>query len=132
MRGLEYICQGDYMAAPDRPTDTLARVLRALADPTRVRILGLLRGGEVCVCDLFESLGVPQPTASRHLAYLRRAGLVDAEKRGLWVYYRRAPHADSRIQAVVDEVCRCAAGLPVARRDAARFERRTGCRLPRQ
>ncbi len=66
-------------------------VFRALADPTRLRILQLLNSGELCVCDIVAHLGVPQPKASRHLAYLRRAGLVLARKEGLWSYYRLAP-----------------------------------------
>jgi ArsR family transcriptional regulator len=105
----------------------LDRVLKALADPTRVRVLGLLRGGEVCVCHIYESLGVPQPKASRHLAYLRRAKLVEATKRGLWVYYRLAPHSDRLIQAVVDAVHHFTSHSPATRRDAVRLEKRTGC-----
>lgn len=66
-------------------------VFRALSDQTRLRILNLLRGGELCVCHLVVVLGVPQPTASRHLSYLRRAGLVVARKDGLWNYYRLSP-----------------------------------------
>ncbi len=66
-------------------------VFRALSDRTRLRILNLLRDGEVCVCDLVAVLGVPQPTASRHLSYLRKAGLVVARKEGLWCHYRLAP-----------------------------------------
>ncbi|MCA9114316.1 MAG: winged helix-turn-helix transcriptional regulator [Planctomycetaceae bacterium] len=65
----------------------LETVFRALSDPTRLRILNLLRDGELCVCDLVNVLDVPQPTASRHLAYLRKAGLVLARKDGLWHYY---------------------------------------------
>ena len=64
------------------------RLFRAMADPTRLAILQLLRPGERCVCDLVDALRVPQPTASRHLAYLRRAGLVEARKQGQWSYYR--------------------------------------------
>jgi len=67
------------------------QVFRALADATRVRILHLLRGGALCVGDLVSVLGVPQPTASRHLAYLRRSGLVLAERRGQWSFYKLAP-----------------------------------------
>jgi len=63
-------------------------LFRALSDRTRLRILNLLRAGEVCVCDLVEALGVPQPTASRHLAYLRRVGLVATRREGQWSYYR--------------------------------------------
>lgn len=68
----------------------LETIFRALSDRTRLRIMNLLRGGELCVCDLVGVLDVPQPTASRHLAYLRRAGLVRARKEGLWHYYRLA------------------------------------------
>jgi ArsR family transcriptional regulator, arsenate/arsenite/antimonite-responsive transcriptional repressor len=70
---------------------TIDHVFRALADPTRLRILQLLSQGELCVCDIVDGLDVPQPKASRHLAYLRRAGLVLARKEGLWSYYRLAP-----------------------------------------
>lgn len=65
-------------------------VFRALSDPTRLRILNLLREGELCVCDLVSTLDVLQPAISRHLSYLRRTGLVHARKEGLWVYYRLA------------------------------------------
>ena len=69
-------------------------LFKALADATRLRILGLLLTGEVCVCDIHESLKIPQPKASRHLAYLRAAGLVDARKEGQWVHYRLSTSAD--------------------------------------
>lgn len=75
-------------------TNALTRydlVFRAVSDVTRLRILHLLRGGELCVCDLVRVLEVPQPTASRHLAYLRKAGLVRVRKEGLWSHYRLAP-----------------------------------------
>ena len=114
----------------DKHLTRLDRVLKALADPTRVRVLGLLRAGEVCVCHINESLGVPQPKASRHLAYLRRAGLVEATKRGLWVYYRLAPQTDPRIQTLIDAVHQAAAQSAAAQRDAIKLERRTGCCVP--
>ena len=69
-------------------------MFKALADATRLRILGLLLTGEVCVCDIHESLKIPQPKASRHLAYLRRAGLVETRREGLWIHYRMATLAD--------------------------------------
>jgi ArsR family transcriptional regulator len=75
-------------------TDSLkasSQLLKALADPVRLRILHLLlEAGEVCVCHLHEALNLPQPTVSRHLAYLRRNGLVYGRKEGLWVHYRVA------------------------------------------
>src|ERR1700682_5743300 len=70
---------------------SVERIFRALADPTRVRILHLLREGPLCVGDLVAVLRVPQPTASRHLAYLRKSGLVHDERRGPWSFYRLAP-----------------------------------------
>jgi ArsR family transcriptional regulator len=65
-------------------------MFRAFSDPTRLRILHLLREGELCVGDIVKVLQVPQPTASRHLAYLRRAGLVVTRKNGLWSFYKLA------------------------------------------
>lgn len=66
-------------------------VFRALSDRTRLRILNLLQGGELCVCQIVAVLDVPQPTASRHLSYLRKARLVASRKEGLWMHYRLAP-----------------------------------------
>ena len=65
-------------------------IFRAFSDRTRLRILCLLTQEEMCVGDLVRVLQVPQPTASRHLSYLRRAGLVDTRRDGLWVHYRLA------------------------------------------
>ena len=67
------------------------QLFRVMADPIRLRILHLLRGGELCVGDLVTVLKVPQPTASRHLAYLRRAGLISARKNSYWTFYSLAP-----------------------------------------
>src|SRR4029077_6054350 len=96
-----YICQYEYMS---RPVSEMENLLKALADETRLRILGLLLTGEVCVCDIHESLKIPQPKASRHLAYLRRAGLVAARRDGLWMHYRLAPLADPLVAAIGDTV----------------------------
>jgi ArsR family transcriptional regulator len=79
----------------------LDQVFGALADPTRRRILGLVAAGEVCVCHIHEALDVPQPTASRHLAHLRKAGLVETRRDGLWVHYRLATLEDPAISGVV-------------------------------
>lgn len=77
-------------AARPPGTDTLVEVFRALGDETRLRILALLKDGEVCVCHIHGGLRLPQPTVSRHLAYLRRAGLVEARRDGVWMHYRLA------------------------------------------
>lgn len=79
----------------------LTDVYAALADPTRLRMLALLRDGEICVCHIHASLAVPQPTASRHLAYLRKAGLVEARRAGTWMHYRLSPIANPVVAAVV-------------------------------
>ena len=68
--------------------DTLEQLFKALADDTRLRILALLASGEVCVCTIHGALDLPQPAVSRHLAYLRKSGLVAARRDGLWMHYR--------------------------------------------
>ncbi len=65
-----------------------AQMFKALGDETRLRILGLLNHGELCVCDIMEVLRLPQSTASRHLAYLKNAGWVTGTRRGKWMYYQ--------------------------------------------
>jgi ArsR family transcriptional regulator len=73
------------------PLDQATRLLKAFADPVRLRLLNLLSDGrEVCVCHLHGALELPQPNVSRHLAYLRKGGLVIGRKDGLWVHYRLA------------------------------------------
>ena len=74
--------------AQSMPADLM---FRALSDPTRLRILHLLLAGELCVCDLVAVIAVPQPTASRHLAYLRRTHLVVPRREGAWIYYALTP-----------------------------------------
>ena len=111
----------------DHELQAVDRVFKALADPTRVRILGLLAAGEICVCHIHESLRLPQPLVSRHLAYLRRSGLVETRKAGLWVYYRIAPGGDSLTRTLLDVVYHCLGHLPTVARDGKRLERKTGC-----
>jgi ArsR family transcriptional regulator, arsenate/arsenite/antimonite-responsive transcriptional repressor len=82
--------------------EALTGVYAALADSTRLRILALLRDGEICVCHIHASLDVPQPTASRHLAYLRKSGLVDARREGIWMHYRLTPIDNPVVATVVD------------------------------
>jgi DNA-binding transcriptional ArsR family regulator len=98
-------------------------VLRAAGEPTRLRLLSLLRQGAACVCELQATLGVPQPTVSRHLAALRAAGLVTCARRGTRVVYSLGP-ADSPqtkvLRAILARGCECE---PVLRSDLARFRR---------
>ncbi len=80
----------------------LESVFQALADRTRLRILGLLADGELCVCYFVEILGDPQPKISRHLAYLRRAGIVEVRRDGKWMHYRLVKPADAGLAKVLD------------------------------
>jgi ArsR family transcriptional regulator, arsenate/arsenite/antimonite-responsive transcriptional repressor len=76
--------------------EQLAGVLKAVADPTRLRLLSLVaahEGGEACVCDLTAPVGLAQPTVSHHLKVLVDAGLLARDKRGIWAYYRLVPRA---------------------------------------
>jgi len=79
-----------------------ARLFAALADPTRLRLLNLMNGREVCVCYFVEILKQSQPKISRHLAYLRRAGIVCARREGKWMHYRIERPADGGAAAVLD------------------------------
>jgi ArsR family transcriptional regulator len=112
------------------PLVRLADLFRALGDETRLRILGLLLGGEVCVCDIHESLRISQPKASRHLAYLRRAGLVEARRAGLWVHYRLADSPEPVMDVLRQAVAHALGHLEGVRRDAERLQKRTGCCPP--
>src|SRR5882672_7026239 len=95
-----YICQGEYMT---RLSD-IEDLLKTLADGTRLRILALLVAGEVCVCEIHDTLKLPQPTVSRHLAYLRRSGLVETRREGLWIHYRLGRFSDPVLGAIGDAV----------------------------
>ncbi len=63
-------------------------LLKAFSDPSRLRILHLLRKGETCVGDIVSILNLTQPTVSRHLLYLKKSGLIEAQKKGLWIFYQ--------------------------------------------
>jgi ArsR family transcriptional regulator len=104
----------------------LRTVFRALADQTRLRILNLLQGGELCVCHLVAVLDVPQPTASRHLAYLRRAGLVVARKEGLWMHYRLVPARSKSHEALLQCLAQCFLEDGVFVRDIEKLRGRVG------
>lgn len=106
-----------------RPRSAANHMFRAFSDPTRVRILALLSRGERCVGDLVEVLGVPQPTASRHLAYLRRSGLVRTREAGLWVYYTLAPAKTAFHRKLLDCLSACFAEIPDVKGDARRLAR---------
>ncbi|HKY29733.1 MAG TPA: metalloregulator ArsR/SmtB family transcription factor [Pyrinomonadaceae bacterium] len=114
-------------------------LFKALADPTRLRLINLIGDDEVCVCFLVEVLKTNQPKISRHLAYLRRAGVVAARREGKWIHYRivepldaqaarifhqvrsslRNDHAMQRDRARLAKIC-CASQLPVQLQRAPR------------
>jgi ArsR family transcriptional regulator len=87
-----------------RPTKSfnLVRLFAALADPMRLRLLNLMDGREVCVCYFVEILKQSQPKISRHLAYLRKAGIVSARREGNWMHYSIERPRDARACAVLD------------------------------
>ena len=110
--------------ATDKRLVSLENTFKALADQTRLRIIGLLRAGEICVCDIHGSLGLPQPTVSRHLAYLRKSGLVATRKEGLWVHYRLAELPDPVMQAVLDAVTHAIGHVSLGDKDRKRLASR--------
>jgi ArsR family transcriptional regulator len=105
------------------PLASMESAFKALADETRLRILGLLLSGEVCVCHIHESLRIPQSKASRHLAYLRRAGLVETRREGVWIYYRLAESRDPVHRALIAVLGR----VETVRRDVDRLQKKCGC-----
>ena len=84
------------------PSFDLVRMFAALADPTRLRLLNLMNGREVCVCYFVEILKQAQPKISRHLAYLRRAGIVGARREGKWMHYRIERPSDARAASILN------------------------------
>ena len=102
--------------------DALTAVYAALADPTRLRILALLSDGDICVCHIHASLDVPQPTASRHLAYLRKAGLVEARRDGIWMHYQLAAIENPVVAAVVKAAMHALTHTAIAAKDERRLQ----------
>ena len=111
----------------DTRLTSLAQAFKAFADPTRLRILGLLAGGEICVCNIHECLGISQPMASRHLAYLRKKGLVLTRKDGLWVHYKLAPLEEPVMRVLMSAVTHVLCHCDAITRDRQRLEANTGC-----
>jgi ArsR family transcriptional regulator len=101
----------------------LEALFRALADRTRLRILNLMRDQEVCVCYFVEILKTSQPKISRHLAYLRRAGIVAARRSGTWMHYRIAVPKEAAAAEILREVLQALAEDREMRNDLVRLER---------
>ena len=120
------------MKPKPKPAGTLdesTRILKAFADPARLRLLNLLSGDrdEICVCHLQESLELPQPMVSRHLAYLRKNGLVIGRKEGLWVHYRLAKPKTGLCRILVGCLDNALGDKAVFDLDRQRLERAISC-----
>lgn len=96
-------------------------MFRALSDRTRLRIMHMLGGGELCVCHIVDVLSVPQPKTSRHLAYLRNAGLVVCRKQGLWCYYQWAKPSGDFHAKLLDCLASCCKEVPQLPSDSKRL-----------
>src|SRR5689334_23478133 len=100
----------------------LELIFKALADNTRLRLIHLLGDEELCVCSCVEVLKTNQPKISRHLAYLRRAGLVAARRDGKWTHYRLTQPADTHVARIFTELRARLANDPQMQSDKARLE----------
>jgi ArsR family transcriptional regulator len=105
-----------------KPFD-MVRLFAALADRTRLRLLNLMDGREVCVCYFVEILKQGQPKISRHLAYLRKAGIVSARREGKWMHYSIERPGDARASAVLDATLKSLKADREMRSDLARLGR---------
>ena len=102
---------------------SLAGLFAALADTTRLRLLNLMSGREVCVCYFVEILRQGQPKVSRHLAYLRKAGIVEARREGKWMHYRIVPPADEASASILAAVLGSMGSDRQMQADLAKLER---------
>jgi ArsR family transcriptional regulator len=128
-RGVEHIRLNEYKyAVTTTPTQSPERLLQAFSEPTRLRLMALLLDGETCVCDLTAALEIPQPTASRHLAHLRRAGLVRVRRDGLWAHYSLAPSDGSVHASLLATLAACRAAMPELAANEARCRASRGSR----
>ena len=102
--------------------EILEDLMLALADPTRLRLLCMMRRQEVCVCYFTAVIDAPQPTISRHLAYLRGKGLVAARRDGKWMHYRLSPPNDRALAKTLEQVLETAAGDAQIQADTKRLK----------
>lgn len=106
--------------------DRLEDLFKALGDRTRLRILALLNAGEVCVCNIHESLNLPQPTVSRHLAYLRKSGLVETRREGVWMHYRLSQPAERLAASIFDAALHAVGHAPSVGTDRKKLAKVAG------
>jgi ArsR family transcriptional regulator, arsenate/arsenite/antimonite-responsive transcriptional repressor len=103
--------------------DNIAFLFKALADRTRLRLINLIGEDEVCVCFFVEVLKINQPKISRHLAYLKRAGVVSARRDGKWIHYRITEPRDPHAARIFREVRTWLAGHPAMQSDRSRLQK---------
>jgi ArsR family transcriptional regulator len=109
---------------------SLDLLFRALADPTRLRLLNLIADREICVCYFVEILRISQPKVSRHLAYLRRAGIVASRREGKWMHYRLVLPKDEAAAGILRETLKHLQRTPEMRRDISRLS--SACCAPQK
>lgn len=111
----------------DSEPPRIDRMFKAFADETRLRILHLLTRGELCVCDIMATLKLPQSKVSRHLGYLREAGLVRDRKEGLWRHYALTDPNGKFHHGLIACLRGCFDEVEVLKRDLATLKRKKRC-----
>jgi ArsR family transcriptional regulator, arsenate/arsenite/antimonite-responsive transcriptional repressor len=112
---------------------SMETLFQAMGDATRLRLLNLMAGGEVCVCFFVEVLGQGQPKISRHLAYLRRAGLVKSRREGKWMHYGLVGPLPAELDRIFQATLETLGADPAMRRDRAALARSCcSSRVPEQ
>jgi ArsR family transcriptional regulator len=109
---------------------SLDLLFRALADSTRLRLLNLIADREICVCYFVEILNISQPKVSRHLAYLRRAGIVASRREGKWMHYRLVMPKDQATASILGETLKHLKQKPEMHKDISRL--RAACCAPQK
>src|SRR5215470_1028556 len=109
---------------------SLDLLFRALADPTRLRLLNLIADREICVCYFVEILRISQPKVSRHLAYLRRAGIVASRREGKWMHYRLVAPKDQAAASILRETLKHLKAKPAMQHDVSRLA--SACCFPKK
>lgn len=105
---------------------SLTKLFRALGDETRLRIVALLSHGELCVCHIEKALELSQPNVSRQLGILRAAGIVDARRKGSWMYYALAAQEHESVKAMLDRVVALFGAERAIRADHAKLRKSCG------
>jgi DNA-binding transcriptional ArsR family regulator len=107
----------------------LAATIKALSDETRLRLMKLLEGGELCVCELMQVLDMSQPRISRHLGVLKNAGLVDDRREGKWVYYSLCNGTENEeVKVILKTVSIIGNDDPAVKRDKKNLQKAAGLR----